>query len=368
MSSISEDTKNHDKSKKLVEACKQQDLSLVKKLISKGAHANFVHREEGVWGAYEKYSVLHIAITSLSIEDKRSFFRKFFVKQRSKEHKENVWRDIIHVLIKNGANTNETKASYDWRGSGNEKTAFELVCTQTKGPDADLLSSFLESGMNPDLARVQDIHTMRSDGHIKTYMLHDFPSSGNIDCLILLLNAGANIEIRATKDVSGESGYSEKKSETPLHLAASKNQLEICILLLANGADINAIQYHTRGNTPKEYTSIHLAIDNNNFNLAKFLLICNADSSIPYKEGDKSIKTEELLQWLIERTENLDEKTNSQPFNKALTNNLDLNDIITSMPMDFKGKIAKIFERIQKLGWNFNTNNFPEISKQLKSS
>jgi len=36
----------------------------------------------------------------------------------------------------------------------------------------------------------------------------------------------------------------EEKSETPLHVAVLNEQLEICILLLAKGAQINAIEYH----------------------------------------------------------------------------------------------------------------------------
>ena len=61
---------------------------------------------------------------------------------------------------------------------------------------------------------------------------------------LALLNAGANIEIRATESIQNERGYAEEKSETALHVAVSSNQIETCILLLAKGADINAIEYH----------------------------------------------------------------------------------------------------------------------------
>ena len=62
--------------------------------------------------------------------------------------------------------------------------------------------------------------------------------------LLALLNAGANVEIRGTESIQNERGYEEEKSETALHVAVSSNQIEICILLLAKGADINAIEYH----------------------------------------------------------------------------------------------------------------------------
>ena len=382
MSSSAEETKNVDKDQKLIEACKKQDLPLVKKLISEGARPNFVHKEDGVWGAYEKYSVLHVAITSLTTN-----------KTITSKQKE-VWKEIILLLLKSGANPNETKARYDWRGCGSENTAFELLCSCTKSPDPELLSSFLDSGLNPDLAQVQNIHSMRTDGHIKRYMLHDFCISGNVDCLIPLLNAGANMEIRATESIDNERGYREEKSETALHVAASHNNIEICILLLAKGADINAIRYHldsmmmddvAKKNeainddprdeayqnpwkiTPIECTSIHLAIGNNNFDLAKFLLICGADAAIPYKRGEEHIKTEDWFQSERSKSGTLVEKTNSQMLGLALTNNLDMKTSIESMPREFQVKIQKTLDKVQELGWNFNTYNFPEILKILRS-
>ena len=169
MSSKSEETSNIEQNQKLIEACKKQELAEVQKLILEGANANFVHREDGTWGAYDKYSVLHVAITSLSTNEN--------ISGKQKE----VWKEIIRILLKNGANPNETKAHYDWRGCGSENTAFELLSHRMESPDPELLASFLDSGLNPDLPRVQDIHSMRTDGQIKTYMLHDFASSGNID-------------------------------------------------------------------------------------------------------------------------------------------------------------------------------------------
>ena len=352
-------------------------------MISEGARPNYVHKEDGVWGANQKYSVLHVAITSHddTHEDATS---------KQKE----VWKEIIQLLLKNGANPNETKASYDWRGCGSESTAFELLCCRTKSPDPELLSSFLESGLNPDLAQVQSIHSMRTDGHIKNYMLHDFCISGNVDCVIALLNAGANMEIRATESINNERGYREEKSETALHVAASYNQIEICILLLAKGADINAIRHHldsmmnddiAKKNeainddprdesyqnpwkiTPIECTSIHLAIGNDNFDLAKILLICGADVTIPYIKGEESIKTENWFKSENTKSGTLAEKTNSEMLGLALTNSLDIKTSLESMPREFQIKIQKTLDKVQELGWNFNTCNFPEISKVLRS-
>ena len=90
MSSTTNSTENCEINQKLVEACKKQDLSLVKKLISEGAQANFVHKEDGTWGAYEKYSVLHVAINCLEINENTT--------SKQKE----IWREVIKVLLKNG--------------------------------------------------------------------------------------------------------------------------------------------------------------------------------------------------------------------------------------------------------------------------
>ena len=120
--------------------------------------------------------------------------------------------------------------------------------------------------------------------------------------------------------------------------------------------------------TPIECTSIHLAIANQNFDLAKFLLMCGADTSIPYKKGNTNIKTEDWHKLEASKPKTLAEKTNFELLNQALINNLDMNDSIVSMPLDFKIKIEKTFDLIQELGWNFDTYHFQEISNALKSS
>ena len=380
MTSKSEETSKIEQNQKLVEACKKQDLAAVKKLILEGANANFVHREDGTWGAYDKYSVLHVAITSFSTNENIS------------ENQKEVWKEIIRLLLKNGANPNETKAHYDWRGCGSENTAFELLSHRMESPDPILLASFLDSGLNPDLPRVQDIHSMRTDGQIKRYMLHDFASSGNVNCVISLLSSGANVEIRATESITNERGYREEKSETALHLATSNNQIEVCILLLAKGADINAIEYHyeskmmediVKKNTtddprdesyqnpwkiaPIECTSIQLAIINENVDLAKFLLMCGADTTIPYKNGKEAIETENWFKLERNNSKTLAEKTNYELLGLTMAQSLDMKTILESMPREFQIKIEKILDRTQELGWNFNKCNFPEILNILKS-
>ena len=56
-------------------------------------------------------------------------------------------------------------------------------CDQ-KCPNTQSYIPFDFYSLDPDLAQVQNIHSMRTDGHIKRFKLHDFASSGNIDCTI----------------------------------------------------------------------------------------------------------------------------------------------------------------------------------------
>ena len=358
-----------DLNKQLSEACSNQNLCLIKKLLSDGADASLVYKEDGTWGAYEKYSVLHLAIKSLP-------------RPKPSEEQKETWKEIILALLRNGANPNETKESYDWRGCGSKRTAFEVLKYVSNPPSAQLLSAFLESGLDPNLAETRSIHSMRTDGFIKTHFLHDFSLHGNIECAIAVLNAGADVDIRAIEDTQNERGYKEEKSETALHMAASNNQIQMCLILLAKGADIDAIEYHLDAKimkeiadknttddprdeayknpwkiTPVECTSLHLSIINNHFDLAKLLLLCGADVSIPYKRStSESISTLDLFQSQTAKEEAL---------LFALKDKLDISTCIQSLSRETREKISEAFAMIQDQGWNFDTHNFPDINKCL---
>ena len=122
----------------LIDACSKQDSFIVQKLLSEGAQADFLLKKDGTWGAYEQYSALHLAILGLP--------------DSATTEQEAIWKEIIQILLKNGANPNATKESYDWRGCGGKQTAFQLLSCRTRSPDAQLLVAFLEAGLSPDLA------------------------------------------------------------------------------------------------------------------------------------------------------------------------------------------------------------------------
>ena len=354
----------------LIDACSKQDSFIVQKLLSEGAQADFLLKKDGTWGAYEQYSALHLAILGLP--------------DSATTEQEAIWKEIIQILLKNGANPNATKESYDWRGCGGKQTAFQLLSCRTRSPDAQLLAAFLEAGLSPNLAQTQDIASMRTDGFIKTHLLHDFARSGSIDCAIAILNAGADVDIRAIESTQNERGFREERSETSLHVAVCNHQIEMCILLLAKGADINAINYrldavvlkeiadkNTTDDprdeaymnpwkiTPIECTSLHMAIKEKKLDLAIFLLITGADPNIPYKRiGEGSISTLDLCKC---------EKLVSPFLLEALADKPDTEKGVEALPLEVQDKISKAFDKIQDEGWNINTNNFSDIQRFLKS-
>ena len=128
-----------------MDACKKQDLRLSNKLLSEGANADFVCDEYGMgkrWGERAKYTPLHYAI--------------LYLPHPSTIQQEENWKQLIQTLVKNGANPNETMIRIDRRGSRTEKTSAALTTSAAflfatiPLPDAELLSSFLEEGVDPN--------------------------------------------------------------------------------------------------------------------------------------------------------------------------------------------------------------------------
>ena len=365
----------------LIKAAGSQDLNKVQDLIAKGAEADYVHKTLGPWGAYRKYSAVHSAMLGLNSEKKPTV------------EQEETWKEILKVLLKSGANPNETRDSYNWQDVGDEHTAFELLGNE-RPPDHDLFSAFIEAGLDPDLAQTRNIHSKRTDGFIKRHLLHDFARHGSVDCTIELLNAGANVDIRAIESIQNEEGYCEEKSETSFHVAVSKNKLEVCILLLAKGANINSIEYHYDCKfmeeiadqnkkfdprdeaylnpwsvTPIQCTALHLAIKERNLDLVCLLLACGADVGIVYRNGETD--TISTFDWF--KREKIDAQTPAvasklSNIERALKGKLNMNSILQSFTPDVKNRIIRTLDRVQEIGWNFETCNFAQIYRNLKGS
>ena len=355
--------------RKLLTECKNQDLDNIKKLIANGAQARYIGESVGTCDTH-KESILHAAISSLSEDTKAA---------------RETWKEIILVLLKNGANPNEKYQNYDWRGCGESQSVFDLMRNNLDEPDSDLLEAFLKAGMDPNLQRVVDLNSMRTSGCTKTNLLHDFSQAGDLYCVLELLEAGADVNICATENMINERGIQRNESETALHLAASNDNLEICIYLLAKGADINKKKYFTDSklneeiqnanvtddprdenyinpweNISVECTALHLALKRNHYDLAKFLLAAGANYEIPYKRGDDEISSFDLFSAgensIIEKEEAL---------KNALSGKISLELLMKSITQSVS-TIHSALSSVQVIGWEMDEYNFREILEFTK--
>jgi ankyrin repeat protein len=64
--------------------------------------------------------------------------------------------------------------------------------------------------------------------------IHDAAEKGRVEKVLALLQAHPELVSRI-----------DKAGNTPLHLAARNNQLEVARILIANGADVNTMSFHT---------------------------------------------------------------------------------------------------------------------------
>ena len=109
---------------------------------------------------------------------------------------------------------------------------------------------------NPDLLRNTKMKSLLNEQTEQgDSALHLAVSTENYEACKLLLEEGADVNIRKTKNLV-----------TPLHLASkSAKNIEIVKLLVANGANVNAID------ATKE-TALHKASRNNRIEIFHYLL------------------------------------------------------------------------------------------------
>jgi ankyrin repeat protein len=102
---------------------------------------------------------------------------------------------------------------------------------------------------NSDFNLVAALETLRStDGAALDKLLLEEAADGNVDAVVVLLNAGAGIDAKGVYDW------------TPLHLAASNGQTATAAQLIAKGAAIDPKDSDSR--TPLHYAALngHIAI------------------------------------------------------------------------------------------------------------
>merc|ERR1711988_555718 len=208
----------------LLLAANKGTVQEVKHLLDKGADPCYDHNPPGVWGSQDRKSPLHQAII------RRDECRK----------------GVIRALIDAKADANAVQSNYDWRGCGSSVSAFEMVLNECLS-DADMLSLFLSAGANPNKMCETSRHSMRTDSHGVSFPLHRVarsPAASGTACAAALLESKADVNARATEQMQNERGYGEDSSHTALHLAAQVGSCDMLKLLLAHGADINAVSRH----------------------------------------------------------------------------------------------------------------------------
>lgn len=208
-------------------------------------------------------------------------------------------------------------AQSDWRGCGSTKTAFEMVLPAAM-KDVELLELFLRFGGDPNTKSEQNVHSMRTDGRAIQYVLHKAVRNGNLEISRALLDAGAKVDSVASEHFSNERGFDRHMDETALHHACGGHQPDVamCALLLARGADVNAVRKDLDQVSsgvesptddprdpdfvssvvcvPVQETALHIAIRSKNADLVTMLVCAGADVSRKRVCGNTEASCEEL--------------------------------------------------------------------------
>lgn len=140
----------------------------------------------------------------------------------------------------------------------------------------ELLSNF---GTKHDL-RVKYVNGIDTDDDATA--LHRAAEYGRLDIVMILLANGA--------EVDSEDFY----QNTPLFNAASQGFLDIVVLLLADGANVNITNYN--GNTP-----LHIASNNGFLDVVIALLSNGADKTITNEQGKTPLDladTDEIKEYI----------------------------------------------------------------------
>jgi ankyrin repeat protein len=109
------------------------------------------------------------------------------------------------------------------------------------------------------------VAAISADGYTALHLASFF---GKTEAARLLIDAGARVDTYTTNDFANQ----------PLHAAAAGRHLEICRVLLAAGADVNATQHGG-------FTPLHEAAQHGDVEMVELFLSAGADPSVRVADG-----------------------------------------------------------------------------------
>ena len=136
-------------------------------------------------------------------------------------------------------------------------------------PDLDIFEASAVGRMDRVRAALDDepdaIRRLSPDGFTALHLAAFF---GKPEVAKTLLDAGASVDTYTTNDFANQ----------PLHAAAAGRHLEVCRLLLAAGADVNATQHGG-------YAPLHEAAQHGDVEMVELFLSAGADPALVVAEG-----------------------------------------------------------------------------------
>jgi ankyrin repeat protein len=136
-------------------------------------------------------------------------------------------------------------------------------------PDLDIFEGAALGRIDRVRAALDDdplaVRALSPDGFTALHLAAFF---GKPEIARALLDAGAPVDTYTTNDLANQ----------PLHAAAAGRHLEVCRLLLAAGADVNATQHGG-------YTPLHEAAQHGDIEMVELFLSAGADPTVRVPEG-----------------------------------------------------------------------------------
>jgi ankyrin repeat protein len=136
-------------------------------------------------------------------------------------------------------------------------------------PDLDIFEASAVGRLDRVRAAIDDdpeaIRRLSPDGFTALHLAAFF---GKPEVAKTLLDAGASVDTYTTNDFANQ----------PLHAAAAGRHLEVCRLLLAAGADVNATQHGG-------YAPLHEAAQHGDVEMVELFLSAGADPALVVAEG-----------------------------------------------------------------------------------